>query len=582
MRSLPRAADVRSALDSPSRALDARSRATLEPLFGHDFSRVRIHTEPRAAESADALGALAYTVGSHIVFSRGRFVPHMREGLQLLSHELTHVIEKRNVVQLQAAGQPVLMTSFPTRASRDFVPDHPFYELLAHEIAYRNDFDRCFLYRAQQSFKQQPTANLFELLERPQAVGDHYAILRTLPKPEEQGSGLYYKIQKLEHATTGFFAYALIPTKSTVPRILVFRGTEPASKLDLKTDLDPAGVGDAVFKVNQFLIGAQLTAMNTQPGNATVITGHSLGGALAQWTSVTFPELVQQTVTFNSPGVTFAAAGQFAKAKKKPKVSHYVTRGDLVSSAGEAHIDGPITVLEGEASRELLRMLESNRIALADNTLNDLSNLVDILASPFTVGIPAKAKYVLLFWTLHRRGIEALQDLGPILGKLHGERLLRSSGVPPSAFWFPAGQSPLEFPADAATLAFETGSVSVKTSPKPVTIPKVETVRKNLGASKIVMGGLDTIFDTIIPFVDKIAKTPSQGIAAELAEFNSPIRGLARQVQPTLHAIVPQLASAGGLNSVFRLILDYQYEKPKHDDRDATKYVPSIQPWQRR
>ncbi|HEV7486423.1 MAG TPA: hypothetical protein VGQ65_12145 [Thermoanaerobaculia bacterium] len=502
--------------------------------------------------------------------------------MQLLTHELTHVLEQRNVVQLQAAGQPVPMTSFPTRAARDFVPGHPFYELLAHEIAYHSEFDSCFLYRAQQSFKEQPAANVFESLERPQAVGDHYAILRTLPKPDEQGSGLYYEMQKIEHAKTGFFAYALIPTKSTVPRILVFRGTEPKSKLDLKADLDPPGVGNAVFKANELLIAAQLTAMKTQPGNATVITGHSLGGALAQWTSVTFPELVKETVTFNSPGITFAAAKQFAEAKKKPKVSHYVTRGDLVSSAGEAHIDGTTTVLEGEASRELLRMIESNDIALADDTLNDLSTPVDILASPFTVGIPEKAEYVLLFWALHRRGIEALRDLGSILGKLHSERLLRSSGVPPSAFGLPGGQSPLEFPADAATLALETGSVSVKTSPKSVTVPKVETVRKNLGMSKIVMGGLDTIFDAIIPFVDKISKTPSEAIAAEVAEFNSPIRKLARQVQPTLHAIVPQLTSAGGLDTVFRLVLDYHYEKPKHDDRDATKYVPSIQPWQRR
>ena len=80
-------------LRSPGQPLDAATRAFFEPRFGHDFSRVRIHTDARAAESARAVDALAYTVGRDVVFGRGRFVPESSEGRQLLAHELVHTLQ---------------------------------------------------------------------------------------------------------------------------------------------------------------------------------------------------------------------------------------------------------------------------------------------------------------------------------------------------------------------------------------------------------------------------------------------------------------------------------------------------------
>lgn len=86
---------VREVLTSPGRHLDAGVRRSLEPRFGHDFSRVRIHTDGRAAESAKAVGALAYTVGEHVVFGSGQYAPTELEGRRLLAHELTHVVQQR-------------------------------------------------------------------------------------------------------------------------------------------------------------------------------------------------------------------------------------------------------------------------------------------------------------------------------------------------------------------------------------------------------------------------------------------------------------------------------------------------------
>ena len=60
-----------------------------------NFGRVRIHTDARAAESARAVDALAYTVGEHIVFGAHQYAPETSVGRYMLAHELTHV-EQQN------------------------------------------------------------------------------------------------------------------------------------------------------------------------------------------------------------------------------------------------------------------------------------------------------------------------------------------------------------------------------------------------------------------------------------------------------------------------------------------------------
>lgn len=63
----------------------------------HDFSQVRIHADTRAAESARAVQARAYTVGRDIVFATGEYSPDTSDGKRLLAHELTHVVQQRAV-----------------------------------------------------------------------------------------------------------------------------------------------------------------------------------------------------------------------------------------------------------------------------------------------------------------------------------------------------------------------------------------------------------------------------------------------------------------------------------------------------
>jgi hypothetical protein len=85
---------VHDALNSPGQPLDSGARAFMEPRFNHDFSRVRVHAGPLAAESARAVGAQAYTVGQDVVFDHGRYAPSTTEGKRLLAHELSHVVQQ--------------------------------------------------------------------------------------------------------------------------------------------------------------------------------------------------------------------------------------------------------------------------------------------------------------------------------------------------------------------------------------------------------------------------------------------------------------------------------------------------------
>ena len=105
---------VRQTLASPGHPLDAAARADFEQRFAHDFSRVRIHTDPAAASSARAVAAQAYTVGDRIAFAHGTYQPQERGGGSLLAHELAHV--RDGSPGLHRRVDPAIMRDFERRA----------------------------------------------------------------------------------------------------------------------------------------------------------------------------------------------------------------------------------------------------------------------------------------------------------------------------------------------------------------------------------------------------------------------------------------------------------------------------------
>jgi Domain of unknown function (DUF4157) len=105
-------------LRSPGQQLDAATRAYFEPRFGRDFSRVRVHSDARAAESAEALHALAYTVRQNIVFGTGQYRPELASGKLLLAHELTHVVQQTSPA-VKADASSASLDERTSRALRD-------------------------------------------------------------------------------------------------------------------------------------------------------------------------------------------------------------------------------------------------------------------------------------------------------------------------------------------------------------------------------------------------------------------------------------------------------------------------------
>lgn len=93
-------------LSSPGQPLDPATLAFFEPRFGHDFSKVRVHTDARAAESARMVSARAYTVGRDVVFADGQYDPDAEHGRRLLAHELTHVLQQSEAGSAELRRQP--------------------------------------------------------------------------------------------------------------------------------------------------------------------------------------------------------------------------------------------------------------------------------------------------------------------------------------------------------------------------------------------------------------------------------------------------------------------------------------------
>ncbi len=92
--------DFSSYLDSMKgggQPLSSKTRAFFEPRFGCDLSKVKVHSDLAAADSAQSIRARAFTQGSEIVFGPGEYSPESKRGQSLLAHELTHTVQQSNL-----------------------------------------------------------------------------------------------------------------------------------------------------------------------------------------------------------------------------------------------------------------------------------------------------------------------------------------------------------------------------------------------------------------------------------------------------------------------------------------------------
>jgi hypothetical protein len=104
---------VHEVLSSAGFPLPDAARRDAEHRVRHDFADIRVHTDPRAAESAKAVSARAYTVGKHVVFGAGAFAPETSDGRRTLLHELFHTMQQphdaglnRSTLSVSSAHDP--------------------------------------------------------------------------------------------------------------------------------------------------------------------------------------------------------------------------------------------------------------------------------------------------------------------------------------------------------------------------------------------------------------------------------------------------------------------------------------------
>lgn len=119
---------VYEVLNSPGQPLDAGTRVFMEQRFGHDFSGVRVHACEKAAASARAVNAMAYTVGRDIVFGKGSYTPGTMKGKRLMAHELTHVMQQQETIgsvqgKLTVSQSKSIYEQEAEQAANTLVPD---------------------------------------------------------------------------------------------------------------------------------------------------------------------------------------------------------------------------------------------------------------------------------------------------------------------------------------------------------------------------------------------------------------------------------------------------------------------------
>jgi hypothetical protein len=84
------------AIGEPGNPLSPSLRKSFEEQFQTSLADVRLHDSSAAATLARRRRANALTLGSDILFAKGRYRPMERAGRMLLAHEITHVLQQRS------------------------------------------------------------------------------------------------------------------------------------------------------------------------------------------------------------------------------------------------------------------------------------------------------------------------------------------------------------------------------------------------------------------------------------------------------------------------------------------------------
>ncbi|WP_326647924.1 eCIS core domain-containing protein [Streptomyces sp. NBC_01750] len=115
-RAKSRTPEPKNIVSGAGQPLDLSVRRELEEQLGHDFSRVRLHTDRDAGTLTELLGADAVAVGQDIFFREGTYRPGTADGQRLLAHELLHTVQNPEGLGALRAGRDLGAVSLPQQA----------------------------------------------------------------------------------------------------------------------------------------------------------------------------------------------------------------------------------------------------------------------------------------------------------------------------------------------------------------------------------------------------------------------------------------------------------------------------------
>lgn len=342
-----------SGLQGSGEPLAPATRAFMEPRFGHDFSAVRVHTDATAAQTAQALSAHAYTVGRNIVFSVGQYQPEELAGRRLLAHELSHVVQQGAPSINNTTIDHTIHTHRGMAGERVQRQTSPGVNSVSPETGNNQSArqDGNGVVAGDAAFGR---GNVIEL-EPITIVGDpmsqdkmyeyfaHVAAYRDEltndinGRLEEWGYKSGWQ-DKIDDRSTGFFAGLLMPQdefRDVLKPVIAFRGSDELSDW-MRTNLDVSGVGTSQFRTNFRLISGLIAVA----GGRVDVTGHSLGGSLAQQVAAFHSSNVRRVVTFQSPGILPEVLQYAQNNDNPPEATHYISRGDFADFASGQHLPG--------------------------------------------------------------------------------------------------------------------------------------------------------------------------------------------------------------------------------------------------
>ncbi len=232
---------------------------------------------------------------------------------------------------------PAWLEANPDALPDGVPPEVAFHEFVSRELAYKSYFADQSLYQSGTTFE-------------PATMGDHESTYTAQERRLLESWG-YNPVptREVHNPQSGLYMVVIESEDGSSPPIVACRGSEMGgpddhgnvTAIDWISDLDPRGVGYGQFHDNKEHIDEMMAGLEN-----VVVTGHSLGGALANRLAAQYGDRVDGVYTYQAPGVSTALPGDASSQDEARMMRegfnqregtvawHSVNQGDVVHRVG--------------------------------------------------------------------------------------------------------------------------------------------------------------------------------------------------------------------------------------------------------